>query len=108
MAQSFYSNVPNLDGLPVQTWPPKEVTDSDELLLDWIAEEAWGHHASCSNKIGADDDPDAVLDGNFKVRGIKGLRVVDASAFPKIPGTFPAIPILMMAEKASADILAGK
>ncbi|KAI3318103.1 GMC oxidoreductase [Xylariaceae sp. AK1471] len=106
MAQSFYKNVPDLDGLPTQIWPPPE-TNSDEELLAWIGEEAWGHHASCSNKIGADNDPEAVLDANFRVRGISGLRVVDASAFPRIPGTFPAIPILMLSEKASADILSG-
>ncbi|KAI0158334.1 GMC oxidoreductase [Xylariaceae sp. FL1272] len=107
MAQSFYDNVPDFDGLPVQWWPPMDVS-SDEDLIEWIKEEAWGHHASCSNKIGSDDDVDAVLDANFKVRGIQGLRVVDASAFPKIPGTFPAIGIMMLSEKASADILAGR
>jgi choline dehydrogenase len=106
MAQSFFKNVPDIDGLPTQIWPPPG-NDSDEELLDWIKEEAWGHHASCSNKIGADNDPEAVLDSKFRVRGVSGLRVVDASAFPRIPGTFPAIPILMLSEKASADILGG-
>ncbi|KAI8628715.1 GMC oxidoreductase [Xylariaceae sp. FL1651] len=106
MAQSFYDNVPDIDGQPVQFWPPLE-KNSDEDMLEWIKEEAWGHHASCSNKIGADGDPNAVLDGNFKVRGISGLRVVDASVFPKIPGTFPVIPIMMLSEKASDVILSG-
>ncbi|KAI0451604.1 choline dehydrogenase [Xylaria acuta] len=107
MAQSFYANTPDIDGLPVQWWPPTNVT-SDEELHEWITEEAWGHHASCSNPIGADDDPMAVLDSNFRVRGISGLRVVDASVFPKIPGTFITLPILMIAEKASEVILSGK
>ncbi|GAW21165.1 hypothetical protein ANO14919_106820 [Xylariales sp. No.14919] len=104
MAQSFYANTPDVDGLPVQWWPPTNYT-SDEQLHEWITEEAWGHHASCSNPIGADDDPNAVLDTNFRVRGVEGLRVVDASVFPKIPGTFIALPIIMIAEKASAVIL---
>ncbi|KAI1812490.1 GMC oxidoreductase [Poronia punctata] len=107
MAQSFYKNTPDVDGLPVQFWPPPEV-DSDEDLLQWVTEEAWGHHASCSNKIGAHDDPMAVVDSNFRVHGTRGLRVVDASVFPKIPGTFIALPVLMLSEKASADILSGK
>ncbi|KAH8165113.1 choline dehydrogenase [Xylaria polymorpha] len=107
MAQSFYAKTPNVDGLPVQWWPPTNVT-SDEDIHEWITEEAWGHHASCSNPIGADDDPLAVLDSNFKVRGTSGLRVVDASVFPKIPGTFISLPIILVAEKASAVILAGK
>ncbi|KAJ3579738.1 hypothetical protein NPX13_g823 [Xylaria arbuscula] len=82
--------------------------ETDEQLKEWVKEEAWGHHASCSNKIGAASDPMAVLDGNFKVRGTRGLRVVDASVFPKIPGTFVVVPIMMISEKASAAILSGK
>ncbi|KAI1828719.1 choline dehydrogenase mitochondrial precursor [Xylaria intraflava] len=106
MAQKFFAEVPDIDGQPNVFWPPKEY-ESDEDLVEWIKEEAWGHHASCSNKIGTDDDPAAVLDGNFKVRGTRGLRVVDASVFPKIPGTFVVIPIMMISEKASAAILSG-
>ncbi|KAI0913263.1 choline dehydrogenase [Ustulina deusta] len=104
MAQSFYANTPDVDGVPVQWWPPANVT-SDEDIHQWITEEAWGHHASCSNPIGADNDPMAVLDSKFRVRGVDNLRVVDASVFPKIPGTFIALPIIMISEKASAVIL---
>ncbi|KAH8162847.1 hypothetical protein CIB48_g5408 [Xylaria polymorpha] len=107
MAQKFFEEVPDIDGKPTVFWPPPEY-DTDEKLLEWVKEEAWGHHASCSNKIGTDDDPLAVLDGNFKVRGTRGLRVVDASVFPKIPGTFVVVPIMMISEKASAVILSGK
>ncbi|KAI1175547.1 choline dehydrogenase [Nemania sp. FL0916] len=107
MAKSFYANTPDVDGVPVQWWPPANVTSDDELR-QWITEEAWGHHASCSNPIGADNDPMAVLDSDFKVRGVDGLRVVDASVFPKIPGTFISLPIFIAAEKASAVILGKK
>ncbi|KAI0400503.1 choline dehydrogenase [Xylaria palmicola] len=106
MAQKFYENTPDIDGKPVQWWPPAEVK-SDEEMLEWITEEAWGHHASCSNPIGADNDPMAVLDSQFRVRGTTGLRVVDASVFPKIPGTFIALPIIIVAEKATDVILHG-
>lgn len=106
MAQKFFEEVPDIDGKPEVFWPPKEY-ETDEDLLEWVKEEAWGHHASCSNKIGTDDDPMAVLDGNFKVRGTHGLRVVDASVFPKIPGTFVVVPIMMISEKATAAILSG-
>ncbi|KAI1410762.1 choline dehydrogenase [Hypoxylon sp. FL1857] len=88
-----------------RVWPPKEVS-TDEQLEQWVRDEAWGHHASCTCPMGADDDPMAVLDGQLRVRGVEGLRVVDASAFPKIPGTFPAVAIYMLAEKAAEDILA--
>jgi choline dehydrogenase len=71
-----------------------------DQLRQFIRNEAWGHHASCTCKIGADNDPMAVLDSRFRVRGVQGLRVVDASVFPKIPGYFIATPIYMVSEKA--------
>jgi choline dehydrogenase len=67
--------------------------------------EAWGRHASCSCKTGAEGDTSAVLDSNFRVRGTTKLRVVDASFFPYIPGFFIVTPIYMIAEKASDVIL---
>lgn len=72
----------------------------------WIRREAWGHHASCTNAIGAAGDPNAVLDASFRVRGTDGLRVVDASAYPRIPGIFPWVAVAMASEKAASDILA--
>jgi choline dehydrogenase len=39
------------------------------------------------------------------VRGVDGLRVVDASVFPRILGSFPVVPIMMVSEKASDVIL---
>jgi choline dehydrogenase len=74
--------------------------DSPEKLRQFIKDEAWGHHASCTAKIGADNDPMAVLDSRFRVRGTKGLRVVDASVFPRIPGFFIVASIYMISEKA--------
>jgi choline dehydrogenase len=41
-----------------------------------------------------------VLDSRFRVRGTTGLRVVDASVFPKIPGYFIVTAIYMISEKA--------
>ncbi|KAI1175187.1 choline dehydrogenase [Nemania sp. FL0916] len=106
MAMSFFENIPAIDGAASIFWPPKEYSETDDKLNEWIVEEAWGHHASCSNKIGGDHDPKAVLDSKFRVRGVDSLRVVDASAFPRIPGIFPVLPIMMMSEKATEDILA--
>jgi choline dehydrogenase len=47
----------------------------------------------------------AVLDSKFRVRGVDGLRVVDACAFPRVPGYFPVAAIFMIGEKA-ADVIA--
>ena len=77
---------------------------TDDQLRDFIRTQAWGHHASCTSKIGSDTDPFAVLDSRFRVRGTEGLRVVDASVFPKIPGYFIVTAVYMISEKA-ADVI---
>jgi choline dehydrogenase len=83
--------------------PGPDYCDTDKLK-QFIQDEAWGHHASCTCKIGADEDDMAVLDSRFRVRGVEGLRVVDASVFPKIPGYFIVSAIYMISEKA-ADVI---
>lgn len=79
---------------------------TDEGINKFVQDRAWGHHASCTCKMGGDNDENAVLDSSFRVRGVKGLRVVDASVFPRIPGFFVVMPIYMIAEKAADAILA--
>ena len=74
-------------------------------LEEFIRHGSWGHHASCTCKIGGNDDGDAVLDARFCVRGVTNLRVVDASVFPKIPGFFIVTPIYMISEMASEIIV---
>jgi len=81
---------------------PKYTSEVD--TKNFIKQEAFGHHASCTAAIGKDGDPNAVLDSRFRVRGVTGLRVVDASSFPKTPGFFPAVPLYMISEKA-ADVI---
>ena len=46
-----------------------------------------------------------MLDSKFRVRGVKNLRVVDASAFPVVPGAFPVLPTFILSAKAAEDIL---
>ncbi|MGR9108486.1 MAG: GMC family oxidoreductase [Gammaproteobacteria bacterium] len=92
--------------LAEETLPGKDV-QTDEQIRDFVRFNAWGHHASCTCAIGADDDPMAVLDSQFRVRGVQGLRVVDASVFPRIPGFFIVSSVYMIAEKA-ADVILGR
>ena len=73
---------------------------------DFIRSDTFGHHVTSTCPIGADNDRMAVLDSAFRVRGTAGLRVVDASAFPRIPGAFPVVSVYMISEKASEVILA--
>ncbi|KAI1868017.1 uncharacterized protein JN550_006505 [Neoarthrinium moseri] len=102
--KAFESLIP-LDGPFTRVWPPANVSTEEELK-QFARDEVWGHHASCTAPIGTDDDPLAVLDSNFKVRGIDGLRVVDASIFPKIPGMYIVSAIYMASEKAADVIIA--
>lgn len=62
-------------------------------------------HPVGTAKMGRDDDPEAVLDSKLRVRGITGLRVVDASVMPTITSGNTNSPTLMIAEKAAGWIL---
>lgn len=93
-----------LEGLIERELVPGPDARTRDQLRAFVRDEAWGHHASCSCPIGPDGDPMAVLDGDFRVRGVDGLRIVDACVFPRIPGFFLASAVYMISEKAS-DVL---
>jgi choline dehydrogenase-like flavoprotein len=76
----------------------------DEELREHVRYNCWGHHASCSCAIGRREE-DGVLSSDFQVHGTSGLRVVDASVFPRIPGYFIASAVYMVGEKAADAIL---
>jgi choline dehydrogenase-like flavoprotein len=78
---------------------------SDEALETYVRDNAWGHHASCSCAIGPRAEG-GVLGSDFTVHGTRGLRIVDASVFPRIPGYFIASAVYIAAEKAADAILA--
>ncbi|KAK2751957.1 hypothetical protein FQN55_008699 [Onygenales sp. PD_40] len=80
---------------------------TDEAQMDYIRTQVYSHHATGSCRIGAEGDESAVLDSRFRVRGVRGLRVVDASAFPRVPGAFPVLPTFMLSQKATRVILEG-
>jgi choline dehydrogenase-like flavoprotein len=86
---------------------PGEALQSDDELKDFVRANAWGHHASCSCAIGRREDG-GVLDSAFRVHGVQGLRIVDASVFPRIPGFFIVSAVYMVAEKAAGMILAAR
>src|SRR5262249_36783457 len=66
---------------------PGPALQSDAELEDHVRRSAWGHHGCGTCPIGPADDG-GVLDSRFRVHHTTGLRVVDASAFPRIPGFF--------------------
>jgi choline dehydrogenase-like flavoprotein len=84
---------------------PGDGVCSDDDLRDFVRNHAWGHHASCTCPIGA-KETGGVLSSDFRVHGTAGLRVVDASVFPRIPGFFIVSAVYMIGEKAADVILA--
>jgi len=83
---------------------PGENVSDDDSLRQYVRDNAWGHHASCTCPIGARESG-GVLDSNFRVHGTAGLRVVDASVFPRIPGFFIVSAVYTIGEKAADVIL---
>jgi len=90
-----------------EEWKPGVEYESDEDLVRLVGDIATTiFHPVGTTKMGAAADPMAVLDARLRVRGIAGLRVVDAGAMPTITSGNTNSPALMMAEKAAAWILA--
>ncbi|MEO7274320.1 MAG: GMC family oxidoreductase [Vicinamibacterales bacterium] len=92
------------DLIAAEELPGDGLTDPAELR-QFVRDHAWGHHASCTCAIGP-EAADGVLTSDFKVHHTEGLRVVDASVFPRAPGLFIVAAIYMMAEKAAEVIAA--
>jgi choline dehydrogenase-like flavoprotein len=76
---------------------------TDEQLKRHVEDNTWGHHA-CGTCAMKPEDQGGVVDSEFRIHGIRNLRVVDASIFPRIPGYFIVTAVYMIAEKA-ADVL---
>jgi choline dehydrogenase-like flavoprotein len=69
----------------------------DTLMTVW--------HAACTCKMGKPEDKMAVLDSKARVYGVKGLRVVDASAFPVLIPGHPLGTVYALAEKIAHEII---
>jgi 5-(hydroxymethyl)furfural/furfural oxidase len=89
-----------IDNFVVEGFTFDQVINDDEALEAFVRKAAIGvWHASCSCRMGRPDDPMAVVDTQGRVKGIQGLRVVDASIFPVVPCANTNFPTLMAAEK---------
>ncbi|WP_107495492.1 choline dehydrogenase [Thalassobius sp. I31.1] len=79
---------------------------TDEQLDDFIREHAESAYHPCGTcKMGAADDPMAVVDPECRVIGVEGLRVADSSIFPQITNGNLNGPSIMVGEKAADHIL---
>jgi choline dehydrogenase len=96
LAQSAFAG---LDGGELSPGPQVE---SDEQILDWVRRDAeTALHPSCTCAMGPVVDP-----ATMRVRGVDGVRVVDASVFPHVTNANIYAPTMMVAEKA-ADLIRG-
>jgi choline dehydrogenase len=86
---------------------PGPSVETDEEILDWVARDAeTALHPSCTCRMGTDEQ--SVVDpATMRVRGVDGLRVVDASVFPSVPNGNIYAPVMMVAER-SADLILGE
>ena len=94
------------NGKPVTRIFPRGPLKDEMEQEAFIRYEAWGHHACGTCRMGPEGDYMAVLDSQLRVRGVSGLRVVDASVFPDIPGHFIAAAVYMVAHQA-AELIQG-
>ena len=87
---------------------PGPLCDTDEALDAFIRKTAITvHHPAGTCRMGAADDAMSVVDGELRVLGVEGLRVVDASVMPDLTSGNINAPVIMIAERA-ADLIAGR
>jgi choline dehydrogenase len=105
LARQVFASPPFARYQGVETGPGRAVQD-DAGLIEFIKSVGYAiNHQVSTCKMGVDEQ--AVLDPELKVRGIDGLRVADASAFPVIVGGNINAAVVMVAEKA-ADMILGR
>lgn len=95
---------------PLAGWVARELAPgpdatTDDELLDYVHQcHNTVYHPAATARMGSTTDPMAVLDPELRVKGVSRLRVVDASAMPKLPAVNPNITVMTMAERC-ADLL---
>ena len=95
-----------IDTFVVEGYTFDQVMSDDEAMEAFVRKAAIGvWHASCSCRMGRPDDPMAVVDTQGRVKGVQGLRVVDASIFPVVPCANTNLPTLMTAEKIAETMV---
>jgi choline dehydrogenase-like flavoprotein len=84
-----------------EVFPGPELISDEDLSAALRATHQTVYHVSGTCRMGREDDQMAVCDPRLRVRGVTGLRVVDASVFPTIPSLNPVGTVMALAERAS-------
>ena len=90
---------------PQEYRPGAHLVSDEDLAIGAGAVASTIFHPVGTVKMGPDSDPMAVLDGRLRLRGIDGLRVIDASVMPTITSGNTAAPTMMIAEKGASMML---
>ncbi|GAA1021029.1 MULTISPECIES: GMC family oxidoreductase [Amycolatopsis] len=88
----------------VELAPGRDCKTDDEIADYLRKTHNTVYHPACTARMGADGDPEAVLDARLRVRGVEGLRVADASVMPFLVTVNPCITTMAIGEKC-ADML---
>lgn len=105
-ARTVLGASPMRDLIDKEIFPGAVVVSDEAIAAHCKRTVKTGYHPVGTCKMGRDDDPDAVLDPALKVRGTRGLRVVDASLMPTIVSGNTNAAVLAVAGKAADLILA--
>jgi choline dehydrogenase-like flavoprotein len=106
LARRIVGQAPLARYRPEEYKPGAHLTSDEDLVVAAGDLGTTIFHPVGTAKMGVETDPYAVLDERLRVRGIEGLRVIDASAMPRITSGNTNSPTVMIAEKGSEMVLA--
>lgn len=105
LARRIAATSPMSEWIGDEVFPGADLVTDEELSPALRATHQTVYHVSGTCRMGGFEDPLAVCDSRLRVRGVRGLRVVDASVLPTIPSVNPVGTIMAVAERA-CDLIA--
>lgn len=103
LIRNIARHTPFADVVGGELAPGAAVSDRAALDATLPASVATYQHPTSTVPMGGERDPTAVVDIDGRVRGIEGLRVVDASIWPDVPSVATAFPTMMLAERIASN-----
>jgi choline dehydrogenase-like flavoprotein len=106
LARRLAATAPLSDWIVREVAPGPAVVTDDELSAYGRSVANTVYHPMGTARLGPDDDPMAVVDGALLLRGVRRVRVADASVFPTTPAVNPMVSVLLLGEHAATVIAA--